>query len=87
MMQNDSVLDENGNYIDSDDPRFHVFFIMTGNYSVQSLMFDVKKQLTEKKSLEDDDTAAAKKNLRAGDYFGEVSIIFGCRRTATIKAK
>ena len=27
------------------------------------------------------------KGLRSGDFFGEVSILFGCRRTATIKAK
>ena len=28
-----------------------------------------------------------KRGLRSGDFFGEVSIIFGCRRTATVKAK
>lgn len=28
-----------------------------------------------------------KKILRPGDYFGEVSFLFGCRRTSTIKAK
>ena len=25
--------------------------------------------------------------MRSGDFFGEVSIIFGCKRTATVKAK
>ena len=25
--------------------------------------------------------------MKKGDFFGEVSILFGCRRTATVKAK
>lgn len=27
------------------------------------------------------------KGLKSGDMFGEVSILYGCRRTATVKAK
>ena len=85
IRQNDEILDEQGNYFDSDQERFHVFFIMTGNYSVQTLMFDMKKKLEYMANLKADKSPG--KNLKQGDIFGEVSVIFGCRRTATVKAK
>lgn len=86
VMQNDEILDEFGNYNDSDHQKFHVFFIMTGNYAVHTLMFDIKKKVEEQARQVAKQESDAK-NLRAGDFFGEVSVIFGCRRTATVKAK
>ena len=40
LSQNDEVLDDEGYFLD----EVHVFFIMTGNYVVQSLMFDMHRQ-------------------------------------------
>lgn len=85
IKQNDEVVDADGHYIDEEGEQYHVFFIMTGNYSVQSLSFDVKKRVQDRDAKGND--ISYKKGLRSGDFFGEVSVIFGCRRTATVKAK
>ena len=63
---------------------------MTGNYKVLSLMFEMKhKRKDIKKTGASVDTAnpKSKKGLKSGNFFGEVSLLFGCRRTATVKAK
>ena len=64
-----------------------MFFIITGNYKVQSVMFDMKN-----KKAEIDAAAGIKveknpsKKLHKGDFFGELAILFGCKRTSTVKA-
>ena len=85
------VLDETDEF---DDEKANVYFIMTGNYKVQSLMFNMQRKRTvmegpaENPGIVDRSKQKIKtKGLRSGDMFGEVSIIFGCRRTATVKAK
>ena len=89
--QNSKVLDEGDEF---DDDKANVYFIMTGNYKVQSLMFNMQRKRTDMEGSAENpgivDRSKQKiktKGLRSGDMFGEVSIIFGCRRTATVKAK
>jgi len=57
---------------------------MTGNYSVQTFMWNLGSQ---KQEVDDSEKKTTDKNLRTGDMFGEVSLLFGCRRTTTVKAK
>ena len=81
MKQNASIFDENGDYLTEDESN-HVFFIMTGYYVVLTQQFDFMHKFT---SLTENDRSC--KALRSGDIFGEVSVLFSCPRTATIKAK
>lgn len=88
VQQNDPVLDEEKDFLSG----ANVYFIMTGNYKVQSLMFEMQHKTDAMQQAEDapgevDEEHLMSKNLRSGDMFGEVSLIFGCRRTATVKAK
>ena len=93
ISQNEPVLDEDDEFID----KVHCFFIMTGNYKVHSLMFEMNKKRKDAEanmaadnfdeSVSLDQSKGRKKGLRSGDMFGEVSLLFGCRRTATVKAK
>ena len=63
----------------------NVYFIMTGNYKVQTYMWNLGNQKQESDKSKEE--TAIEKNLRTGDMFGEVSLLFGCRRTATVMAK
>jgi len=66
---------------------------MTGNYKVQSLMYEMQNKRKQMMHAEEnpgqvvDPKKKLSKPLRSGDMFGEVSLLFGCRRTATVKAK
>ena len=82
IKQNDPVVNE----FDEWEKDAKVYFIIAGNYKVESLMFNMgKKQKDIKDDPNKNDITA--KGLKKGDFFGEVSILFGCRRTATVKAK
>lgn len=86
LTQNEPVLDDDLQM--KDDAC--VYFIMTGNYKVLSLMFEMKhkrKDIRDTSAEIDTSTPKSKKGLRSGDFFGEVSLLFGCRRTATVKSK
>lgn len=65
-----------------DDEKNHVFFIMTGYYVVLTMQFDTQHKFL---TLSKDDEGC--KRLKQGDLFGELSVIFGCERTASVKAK
>ena len=82
ISQNEAVLDDNEEWLED----ANVYFIIAGNYKVESLMFNMgKKQKDIKNDANQGDIAS--KGLKKGDFFGEVSILFGCRRTASVKAK
>ena len=82
ISQNDAVLDDDEVWLED----AYVYFIIAGNYKVESLMFNMgKKQKDIKNDANQGDITS--KGLKKGDFFGEVSILFGCRRTATVKAK
>ncbi len=88
LTQNEDVLNDDDEFLEESK----IFFILTGNYKVQSLMFDMKhklKQNREEKLQEKSDqpVKSKAKNLASGDFFGEVSLLFGCKRTSTVKAK
>lgn len=55
---------------------------MTGFYVVQTQQYDAEKR---KQSVDQLDLNA--KKLVSGDIFGEIALIYGCRRTASVKAK
>ena len=59
--------------IEQDEEAFHFFFIAEGQCEVS--MCDHKKNVT-----------IISKLLNQGDYFGEVALIFDCKRTATVKS-
>ena len=50
VRQNEEVLDEFGDFLDD----AHVYFIMTGNYKVQSLMYAMANKLNDAKSVPED---------------------------------
>ena len=86
IAQNDEVLDE----FDEFKKEAKVYFIVAGNYKVESLMFNMgkkQKDIKEDANKEPNKNDISAKGLKKGDFFGEVSILFGCRRTATVKAK
>ena len=82
IKQNDKVVDDEGMW----ERDAKVYFIIAGNYKVESLMFNMQKKQKDVKSDPNKNDITAK-GLKKGDFFGEVSILFGCRRTATVKAK
>lgn len=59
--------------IEQDEEAFHFFFIAEGQCEVS--LCDHKKSITHIPKL-----------LNQGDYFGEVALIFDCKRTATVKS-
>ena len=63
-----------------------MFFIVSGIYKVDTGTFDMKKNMSDQKDLDNQKPKNPKKSLTKGDYFGEVSLMYGCRRTATVKA-
>ena len=83
-MQNDQVMNEDDDWLDGDDaPK--VFFIMTGQYQVQTLMHEMKYKRIEMDGEGDESLNQPKSRLLGpGDLFGEVSLLYGCRRTATV---
>lgn len=82
ISQNDKVVDDEGLW----KKDANVYFIIAGNYKVESLMFNMQKKQKDVKSDPNKNDITAK-GLKKGDFFGEVSILFGCRRTATVKAR
>ena len=84
ISQNEDVLDEDDEFMD----EARIYFILTGNYKVQSLMFDMKqKRKVSREEKAGRNPFEKSKNLSSGDFFGEVSLLFGCKRTSTVKAK
>ena len=59
--------------IEQDEEATHFFFIAEGQCEVSIL--DHKKSITRIPKL-----------LNQGDYFGEVALLFDCKRTATVKS-
>jgi len=84
-MYSDAIMDDEGKY---DKHRAKFYLILNGDFKVSTPKFNKskhkKKELGAKKDAKPD---SFKKILRPGDYFGEVSFLFDCRRTSTIKAK
>ena len=58
---------------DSDN---RLFFIYKGKFEVEIIQYGTQ-----------DGKPEFLRTLKEGDYFGEVSIIFGCKRTATVRVK
>jgi len=54
-----------------------MYFIRTGDFEV-SIESGLKKSGKNK--------VARKKYLYDGDHFGEIGLIYGCKRTATVKS-
>ena len=65
-----------------------MYFIMTGTYKIQSVMFNMKNKSKEFKNGDQGLAQKGKRTklLRSGDCFGEISLLFGCKRTATVKS-
>jgi len=47
-------------------------------------MFLIAKGACEVSILDEKKNRQKLKTLRPGDYFGEISLIYGCKRTATV---
>ena len=95
IFQSEQVIDFNGNY---DEEKAFFYIILNGNFKVSSLKFNKrKKEEIQNESINDfmnngrvDDNRGLltrNKMLVSGDYFGEVSFLYNCRRTSTIKAE
>ena len=80
ISQNEDVLNEDEEFME----EVKIYFILTGNYKVESLMFEAQQRI---KNAKEANNAAREKNLSSGDFFGEVSLLFGCKRTSTVMAK
>lgn len=80
ISQNEDVLNEEEEFLE----EVKIYFILTGNYKVESLMFEAQQRI---KSEKEANKASREKNLSSGDFFGEVSLLFGCKRTSTVMAK
>ena len=63
-----------------------MYFIVSGVFKIQSGMFELKKRMSDAKDEDRPKPKNTKKVLSKGDFFGEVSLMYGCRRTATVKA-
>ena len=90
ISQNDPVLNADKEWFE-DEESPNMYFIVTGNYKVESLMFVMKKKRKamkeENQEGEQEKNKKTKKTLRSGDYFGEIALLFGCRRSATVKSR
>ena len=70
-----------------------MFIIINGKYKVQTAMYNMKNKRADLDANVPLDLKAKRPNvytsktLLSGDIFGEVSLLFGCKRTATVKAK
>ena len=83
IQQNDQVLDGDGVMNEASK----MFFIISGCYKVHTGMFAIGNKYDDfNQQKKDDGIVKKRKILEAGDHFGEVSLIFGCRRTSTVKA-
>lgn len=68
--------DEEG---DGDPPESFMYFIRTGQFEVT-----IKSNFSS--GEKEKDHSEFKKRLYDGDHFGEIGIIFGSKRTATVKS-
>ena len=95
----EKVINESESILNEDDDRewyedkAKFYIILNGNFKVSSQRFNKRKKEHYSaiddlfKKDEKDPHKASQKKLVSGDYFGEVSFLYKCRRTATVKAK
>lgn len=87
VTSNDDVLDKNDQFLE----EASMFVIINGIYKVSTAMYNMKNSKEELETNYPVNSEGPKKPkskiLLQGDIFGEVSLLFGCKRTATVKAK
>ena len=65
-----------------------MYVILNGVFDVQSLQFNrVQRMLQEKGDAKEGRPPGSVRALSSGNYFGEVSPMFGCKRSATVMAR
>ena len=95
-MQSDKIKDIFGTY---DEAKAFFYIILNGEFKVSSLRFNKSKRKKLKKyktaikgkqiseTVYETEIKKQRKVLVSGEYFGEVSFIYNCQRSSTIKAK
>ena len=96
IMQSETIIDPDGIF---DEEKAFFYIILNGSFKVATLKFNQKKKTKDNLKMmqsrsqvemirsEIDTQRPKSKKLISGDFFGEVSFIYNCRRTCTIKAR